>query len=123
MPILQKLVIALALAAFGKLAIHEWNYRAGAETAVLQAYADKATDSCRSDARARGYPQPASAGRPEDIRVVIGNGDVNVWFWDVGNEGWTKRYRAPYIQMSLPSLGTHLRCIFDIAQSTATIAR
>lgn len=123
MSILKKLVIALGLIAVAKLAIHEWNYRAAAEGALLAAYADHAAETCRNDARARGYPQPATAGRPDDVKVVIGSSEVNVWFWDVGNAQWIKRYRTPYIQIQMPSLGTWLRCSYDVAQRTAVITR
>ena len=120
---MRRIIILLAVAVVLKLAVNEWNYRAATEEALIAAYSARASETCRTDARTRGFPPAQASSRAGDMRVAIGANDLDVWLWDVGNSSWVKRYRTPYMHLTLQAGEATLRCQFDLVKSTAVVTR
>ena len=120
---MKSLVIVLAALVFAKIAIGEWNYRAAAEEALVAAYGPRAVEACQADARGRGFPPAQARARPGEVRLVVGSNGHDVWFWDVGNAAWSKRYRTPFLKLELASASSVLQCSYDISQKVAVVSR
>lgn len=120
---MRTFIIVLVLAVAAKIGLTEWNYRSATEDALIAAYSARASDICRNDARTRGFPPAQPMTRPGEVRLVVGAGDLGVWLWDVGNASWNKRYRTPYLHLSLQTGEATLQCSFDVVRQTAVVTR
>lgn len=114
--------IAIVLAALFviKIAVQEYIWRAATEEALVAAYAERAVEACRHNAKAKGLPA-ADAARPRDVRFTVGNPDADVSLWDVNNKQWTKRYRTPYLRLTLSNGEKRLACSYDLVQKQAEV--
>lgn len=120
---MKSLVLVLAALLIAKLAINAWNYRVAAEEALVAAYGARAVEACQNDARTRGFPPLQARTRPGEVRLVVGSSNADVWFWDVANAAWTRRFRTPYLKLEMQAGQATLQCSFDITQKTAVVTR
>ena len=120
---MRNVVFLLAVLLGFKLMLGQWHWRASAEEAVVAAYGAKAVEACRNDAKARGYPPAQPLSRTGEVRLVVGASDVDVWFWDVGNPSWSRRYRTPYLRLQLQSGDALLQCAYDINNKVSIVTR
>lgn len=120
---MKSLVITLVALVIVKLAITAWNFRVAAEEALVAAYGTRAVEACHHDARTRGFPPTQARARPGEVRLVVGSASADVWFWDVANAAWTRRFRTPYLKLELQAEQATLQCSFDITQKTAVVTR
>lgn len=120
---MKNLIIVLAVLVVAKLAINAWNYRAATEEALVAAYGMRAAEACENDAKSRGYPPVQPRTRPGEVRLVVGSPSADVWFWDVANTEWTRRFRTPYLKLELLAGPATLKCSFDITQKSAVVTR
>ena len=115
------LLICLAL---GKLWLEDRTYRAGVGGYVAVREKDRAIKACASAASAKkqlaAYIQFESA---EDVSVVIGNPQLKVSLWDLGNAAWSDRYSRPYLLVVARSKPYEVSCAFDLETSAATLSQ
>lgn len=114
--------IAIVLAALFvlKIAVQEYIWRAATEEALVAAYGERAIEACRHDAKARGLAAAVTA-RARDVRFSVGNPDADVSLWDVNNKQWVKRYRTPFLRLTLSNGDTRLACTYDLVQNQAEV--
>lgn len=114
--------IAIVLAALFvlKIAVQEYIWRAATEEALVAAYGERAVEACRHDAKAKGLAT-ADTARPRDVRFSVGNPDADVSLWDVNNRQWTKRYRTPYLRLTLINGDARFACSYDLNQKLAEV--
>jgi hypothetical protein len=116
---MRVLVFALVLLAGAKLGAHEFLYRSATEEALIAAYGQRAIEACRGEATLRGLSAAAQApAGPGDLKLLIGKPDLDVALWDLGNRNWQKRYRTPYLQITLGSGLGRVTCAYDVMQNT-----
>ena len=116
---MRLLVLVLLLFAVGKFGVHDYLYRSATEEALVAAYGQRAIDACRGEATLRGLSAAAQApAATGDLRLLIGKPDMDVALWDFGNRNWNKRYRTPYLQITLGSGLGRVTCAYDVMQNT-----
>lgn len=124
MRVMKAGVAALALLAAGKIVTQDYLYRTGTREVLISTYRDRAISACQKDPRNQGLV--ANVGiwsRPGDIKVVIGKGDLDVWFWQVDNSLWNARYRNPYLHLASGDRMSNASCEYDIVHGIATVTR
>lgn len=117
---MRTIAIVLAALFLLKIAVQEYIWRAATEEALIAAYAERALEACRHDAKARGLTAAATA-KPRDVRFAVGNPEADVSLWDVNNRHWVKRYRTPYLRLTLANGDTRLACTYDLVQKQAEV--
>lgn len=121
---LKALVMALGLLAVGKIVAQDYLYRSGTRDVLIQTYRDKAITACQKDPRNQGLVANVSAwSKPGEIKVVIGKGDLDVWFWQIDNSLWNARYRNPYLMLASGDRLTNVSCEYDIVHGIASVFR
>lgn len=118
---MRTIVIVLSALFALKLAVQEYIWRAATEEVLVAAYAERALDACRSDARSRGLLPAGTAAIPQDVRFAIGNPGTDVALWDFENRDWVKRFRTPYLRITLAHGATKLACAYDLTQKSAQV--
>ena len=114
-------VLALALLLFvaAKFGAHDFLYRSATEEALIAAYGQRAIEACRGEATLRGLSAAAQApAGTGDLKLLIGKPDLDVALWDFGNRNWHKRYRTPYLRLTLGSGLGRVTCAYDLMQNT-----
>ncbi|HXF54010.1 MAG TPA: hypothetical protein VNK52_07790 [Hyphomicrobiaceae bacterium] len=121
---MRVLVLALLLFAAAKFGAHSYLYRSATEEALIAAYGARAIEACRGEATLRGLSAAAQApAGPRDLQLLIGNPDIDVALWDFGNRNWHKRYRTPYLQLTLGSGLGRFTCAYDLLKNTTLASR
>jgi hypothetical protein len=116
---MRLLVLVLLLFVVGKFGVHDYLYRSATEQALIAAYGQRAIEACRGEATLRGLSAAAQApAATGDLRLLIGKPDIEVALWDFGNRNWNKRYRTPYLQITLGSGLGRVTCAYDVMQNT-----
>lgn len=118
--VMRTIAIVLAALFLLKIAVQEYIWRAATEEALVAAYGERAMEACRHNAKAKGMTAVDTA-RPRDVRFSVGNPDADVSLWDVNNKQWTKRYRTPYLRITLSAGEKRLACTYDLVQKQAEI--
>jgi hypothetical protein len=117
------MVLALALLAGLKIWAQDSVYRSATAEALVAAYRDRAIASCQKapskDARAAS---PVNWGSTPEIKLVIGNGGISVYIWEVDHELWNARFRNPYLVLSAHD-HANVACTYDIGRGTAEVSR
>ena len=115
------LLICLAL---GKLWLEDRTYRQGVGGYVAVRDRDRAIKACASAASGKkqlaAYIQFESA---EDVSVVIGNPQLKVSLWDIGNAAWSDRYQRPYLFVVARKKPYEVSCAFDLETAAATLSQ
>jgi hypothetical protein len=121
---MKAFVVLLALLFAAKLAHQEYLYRVATRDALVGAYRDRAVQACAQDARTPFLGLgPQAWANAEDVRLAIGNGNLDVRFWQLGHELWNARYRNPYLFLSTPERSGTVHCDYDIVNAAATVYR
>jgi hypothetical protein len=117
-------VMVLGLLAAGKIGTQEYLFRSGTRDVLINAYRERAIAACQRDPRNQGVAANVSAwARPAEIRVVVGKGDLDVWFWQVDNSLWNARYRNPYLHLAAADRHSSWLCEYDIVHGIASVSR
>ena len=121
---MKAFVVLLALLVAAKLAHQEYLYRIATRDALIGAYLDRAVAACAQDARTPFLGLgPRAWASADDVRLVIGNSNLDVRFWQLGHELWNARYRNPYLSLSAPEPAGTVHCEYDIVNAAATVYR
>jgi hypothetical protein len=121
---MRSLVLIVALLAGLKVWTQDHLYRSATSAALITAYRDRAAESCfksvtktaLADLKANPWQ------RPKLSRIVIGDPDAEVAFWDWQNPLWSVRFRHPHLELSAdtPTMPT---CRYDISAGVAASLR
>lgn len=123
MRIKAAMMVLVALAA-AKLGAQEYLYRSATNEVLIGAYRERAIQACQRDPRNQGLMAHTGIwSKPNDVRIVIGKGDLDVWFWQVDNSLWDARYRNPYIHLAIGDRLTNISCEYDIVNGIANVSR
>jgi hypothetical protein len=121
---MKAVVLLLGLLAAGKIATQDYLYRSGTREVLISTYRDRAISACQKDPRNQGLVANVNAwSRPGDIKVVIGKGDLDVWFWQIDNALWNARYRNPYLLLATGDRMSNVSCEYDIVHGIASVSR
>ncbi|MGD9804602.1 MAG: hypothetical protein AB7O71_07630 [Hyphomicrobiaceae bacterium] len=120
---MRVLVFVLLLLAAAKVGTQQYLVSATKDEIIIAAYRERAVAACRDVARTTRLELAASWAPPEDIRVVIGKGTLDVAIWQIGNTLWETRYKAPYLMFPMKMVPRPVYCEFDIAQGAASLVR
>lgn len=129
--IMRLVVVVLAVLAAAKVWSQDQIYRAATEEALVTAYRPKAIEACsalpvpemavaRSDTARRAIAQAWL--QPSTTRIVIGNPDVNVRFWQVDHTAWDVRFRHPNLVLDAGEPRPIVRCSYDMTLGRASIS-
>lgn len=118
--VMRTIAIVLAALFLLKIAVQEYIWRAATEEALVAAYGERAIEACRQNAKAKGL-SAADTAKPREVRFTVGNSDADVSLWDVNNKQWTKRYRTPYLRITLSAGEKRLACSYDLVQKHAEV--
>lgn len=121
---MKAIVFFLAFLVAAKLGYQEYLFRIAAQDAMIAAYRDRAAQACQKDNRgAQLGISPLSWSNPASIRLQIGKGGVDVYFWQVDDERWAARYRNPYLLLSAGQRNGSVHCEYDIVNAQASVTR
>ncbi len=119
---MRALVFVLAVLAIAKVGYHEYMYRAATNEVIVAAYRDRAVNACQKDAKGQTLVGATAWAKPESLRLVIGKGNLDVYFWQVDHALWNARFRNPYLFLTAGNQ-TRVYCEFDIVHGAASVFR
>lgn len=118
------LVVLLAVLAAAKVAGYEMLYRHAADDVIVSAYRARAVDACRRTEASRsfGLSEKAwtEAATPE---LSIGRPGIPVYMWQTTHEDWPRKYKNPYLHLSVGKKGGGVRCTYDIVAGAAEVVQ
>jgi len=118
---MRVLVIVLTLLAAAKIGAHQYLIGSAKNEIIISAYRDRAVGACREAARAKRMDVPSSWARDGAVSLVIGKSNLDVALWQVDHALWHKRYKSPYLLLSLSEAPLRVLCEFDITQGAAAL--
>jgi len=114
------LIAGVVLAAF--VIQQEILYRTATTEALIGAYRSAALDKCSTRADQLTASNPGIAwATPRSIKLVIGDPDVDVYFWQVSNPLWVARYQDPHLVIVAERAPHIVHCEFDIRANVAVV--
>lgn len=120
---MRAVVVLLILLAAGKVGYNEYLYRSATNDIIITAYRDRAIAACQRDSRGQGAASPAAWTKPQNIKLVIGKSNLDVYFWQVDHALWSARFRNPYLFVTATEAPSRVYCEFDIVHGAATVYR
>lgn len=119
---MKAVVVLLALLAALKIGYQEYLFRAATNEVIVAAYRDRAVAACQRDAKtqAAGTLQWA---RTNDVKLVIGKSNLDVYFWQVDHALWNARFKNPYLFLAAGERPARIYCEFDIVHGAASVFR
>lgn len=109
-------VIVFAILAGIKVWTQDKLVRTALGDALIQAYREKAVSACRK------LPVKPALVFGDETTVSVGNGDIEVAFWDVNSPLWQVRFRHPHIMLRAVGPDGLQSCAYDVVAGLATIA-
>jgi hypothetical protein len=120
---MRAVIFLLMLLAALKVGANEYFYRTATTDVIVNAYRERAILACQSDPKAQILvSSPLAWTNPIAVKVVIGKSNLDVHFWQVGNEMWNARYRSAYLYLVVGERPS-VYCEYDIANGTASVFR
>lgn len=116
---MRPFLILVAILAGAKVWTQDRWYRSIMQDALVQAYGEKAANTCLKEAQRGGKQAAAVWNASTGAEVVIGNSATDVAIWDYQNPLWDVRFRHPHVLLTQP--GSKAHCAFDVAAGLARI--
>ena len=121
---MRAFVLFLALLAALKLGHQEYLFRTTTRDVIIAAYRERAVQACQRDTRTTNLGLPPQAwGHGVSVRLVIGKGNLDVYFWQVDHDMWNARYRNPYLFLVAGTRTGQIYCEYDIVNAAASVHR
>ena len=119
---MRALVLVLFLLAATKVGYHEYMYLVATNEVIVAAYRERAVGACQKDAKGQTLVPAAVWAKPQSLKLVIGKGNLDVYFWQVDHALWSARFRNPYLFLSAGQ-DSRVYCEFDIVHGAASVFR
>jgi hypothetical protein len=121
--LMRAVIFLLMLLAALKIGANEYFYRTATTDVIVNAYRERAILACQSDPKAQILvSSPLAWTNPTAVKVVIGKSNLDVHFWQVGQETWNARYRNPYLHLVVGERPS-VYCEYDIVNGAASVFR
>ena len=120
---MRALVVLLMLLAAAKVGYNEYLFRTATNDIIISAYRDRAIAACQRDAKGQSAIASGAWTRPQNIRLVIGKSNLDVYFWQVDHALWSARFKNPYLFVTAADSPSRVYCEFDIVHGAATVFR
>jgi hypothetical protein len=120
---MKAVVLLLALLAALKIGYQEYMVRTATTEIIVAAYRERAVSACQRDNRNPQIAPGVAWARPSSVKLVIGKGNLDVYFWQVDHALWNARFKNPYLFLSAGDESSQVYCEFDIVNGAATVFR
>lgn len=120
---MRAFVLLLMLLAAAKVGYSEYVFRTATNDVIITAYRERAIAACQRDAKGAAPGLAQAWARPDNIKLVIGKSNLDVYFWQVDHALWNARFRNPYLFVTATEYPTRVYCEFDIVHGAASVFR
>ncbi len=121
---MKTVVFILALLAGLKLGHQEYVFRTATSDVIVAAYKERAIQACQKDARSAFLGVlPQAWANAVSVKLAIGRGGLDVYFWQVDNDQWNARYRNPFLVLTVGARTGQARCEYDIVNAAVSVHR
>jgi len=121
---MKTVVFILALLAGLKLGHQEYVFRTATSDVIVAAYKERAIQACQKDARSVFLGVlPQAWANAVSVKLAIGRGGLDVYFWQVDNDQWNSRYRNPFLVLTVGARTGQARCEYDIVNAAVSVHR
>lgn len=118
------LVVLLAFLATAKVFGQHILYRSAADDVIVTAYRGRAVEACRKTDEAKNLGLTDKAwNETAASQLSIGRPGLKVYLWQTAHEDWPRKYRNPYLHLSVGREGSGIRCTYDIVAGAADVTR
>ncbi|MFM9938346.1 MAG: hypothetical protein ACKVP7_02470 [Hyphomicrobiaceae bacterium] len=120
---MRAIVLLLMLLAGAKVGYNEYLFRTATNDVIISAYRERAIAACQRDAKGQTAVTAGAWAKPQSIKLVIGKGNLDVYFWQVDHALWNARFKNPYLFVTATDKPNRIYCEFDIVHGAASVFR